>query len=224
MRMPLTDEMAAAVAAGTKTETRRLVTEKTLEQYHEISGAAPPWRDDEFMVAWTEFALCADDLLDEAGCRHKRALWKLPRYRPGDVCAVAEALVESEGGYTRYCRDDVAVSIMLDNGHRVAKWWEWDIKTLPARFMPAWAARAWVEVTGVGVERVQEIDEAGAIAEGIECEPGVMWDGVSVAITMYEELWNVIHKKPGTTWEDNPPVWVVRFERTQKPLAADERG
>lgn len=89
----------------------------------------------------------------------------------------------------------------------------------PSIHMPRWASRLTLEVVSVRVERVQEISEADAIAEGIavdECnhvvrEPhDINWGG---AVAEYGTLWNKINgKRAGCAWEDNPWVWVVEFK------------
>lgn len=83
-----------------------------------------------------------------------------------------------------------------------------DQKWKPSIFMPKWACRLWLKVLEVRVERVQEISEEGARAEGCETE-------IADPREEFTALWKSIHgKKPGMTWDDNPWVWVIHFERT----------
>ena len=92
----------------------------------------------------------------------------------------------------------------------------------PAIFMPRVACRLIIEVTGVRVERLQDISEADAIAEGIELMPGPepyqMWRDystpntrVSCPIRSYQTLWESINGLG--SWDLNPFVWVVEFTR-----------
>jgi hypothetical protein len=67
----------------------------------------------------------------------------------------------------------------------------------PSIFMPRWASRITLEITGVRVERLQQISDADALAEGC-----------SLA-SVYARLWESIHG-PGS-WDANPWVWVVEF-------------
>lgn len=88
-----------------------------------------------------------------------------------------------------------------------------DDRTLwrPSIFMPRWASRITLEIIGVRVERLQEISEADARAEGIEGgdEGGVEnW-----ARFCYRKLWNSLNEKRGFGWEVNPWVWVVEFRK-----------
>lgn len=125
-----------------------------------------------------------------------------------------------------YAADGSAQSLGLVD-HRatgVVGWW-----TRPAIFMPRAASRIRLEVTGVRVERLQDISEADAIAEGIR-RPESMSDeamldadvwptGVERAafnalnqpVAQYRRLWEQLN---GTgTWAANPLVWVVEFRR-----------
>lgn len=74
-----------------------------------------------------------------------------------------------------------------------------------ARFMPKVAARIWLRVTNVRVERVQDISEADTKSEGV-VYPENAW-----SIANFVELWDSINKKLGFEWKSNPWVWVVEF-------------
>jgi len=108
-------------------------------------------------------------------------------------------------------------------------WWK-----RPAIFMPRAACRITLEVTGVRVERLQDISEADAAAEGIDRAPSLgtpgdfQWCDYRVPndsaewfnspVRSYETLWEQING-PGN-WAANPWVWAVSFKR----LAADDGG
>ena len=68
-------------------------------------------------------------------------------------------------------------------------------------------------VTGVRVERVQEISEADAMAEG--CKGKYERDGTMTESPLYQfhALWDSINEKRGFGWDKNPWVWVIEFER-----------
>jgi len=88
----------------------------------------------------------------------------------------------------------------------------------PSIHMPRWASRLWLEVTDVRVQRVAEISEADAIAEGAEPiaimpngpkgNPSDTWLSYRAG---FEKLWNSLHTKPGERWEDNPWIVAVSF-------------
>ena len=82
-----------------------------------------------------------------------------------------------------------------------------------------------LEVTGVRVERVQDISEDDAKAEGIPKEtyktvfdePG-REPNPPKRTEVFKFLWDEINKKNGFGWDVNPWVWVISFERiTQRP-------
>lgn len=108
-------------------------------------------------------------------------------------------------------------------------------KSVPSIHMPRWASRITLEITGLRVERLNDISEADAIAEGLSCLskddgrtykygipdadglpgndntgwPWVEWDVSPIAA--YRRLWEKING-PGS-WDANPWVWIVEFRR-----------
>lgn len=91
------------------------------------------------------------------------------------------------------------------------------IKWHPSIHMPKKAARIWLKVTDVRVERLQEITEVQAQAEG--CNSGML-TGACTARGQFEDLWNSTIKKSDLDrygWDANPWVWVIKFERCEKP-------
>ena len=86
--------------------------------------------------------------------------------------------------------------------------------------MQRWASRITLEVTNVRVERLQEISEADAIAEGCtQNHNGYYWGGphgtcglkqMATAKQAYQDLWESINGLG--SWDENPWVWVVEFK------------
>ncbi len=100
----------------------------------------------------------------------------------------------------------------------------------PSIFMPRWASRLTLEITHVRLERVQDISEADAIAEGCEMdddgmpkeqphESGIGMVGWDSAIEWYSDLWDSINAARGFSWERNPWVWVIVFKRLISAVA-----
>lgn len=116
----------------------------------------------------------------------------------------------------------------------------------PSIFMPRWASRLTLEVTNVRVERVQDISEVDAIAEGVETgvwdqalvvrkydEPDAwfqMWtddmenyvDLEEIHRASYRTLWDSLNAKRGYGWATNPYVWCLTF-RVLSPSASARR-
>ena len=87
----------------------------------------------------------------------------------------------------------------------------------PSIHMPRWASRITLQITNIKVERVQDITEKDAVAEGIETHLSGCWtptggyaDNARLA---FGALWDSINAKRGYSWDDNPWVWVIEFER-----------
>jgi hypothetical protein len=71
-------------------------------------------------------------------------------------------------------------------------------------FMPREASRITLQITDIRVERVQDITEEDAIAEGVESFN---------TVASYSYLWDSLNAKRGYPWENNPWVWVISFKR-----------
>jgi hypothetical protein len=137
--------------------------------------------------------------------------YKSPFGSPGDRLWVRETFLLSTKGKPFY-----RASTNLPG----AKW-------KPSIHMPRHASRITLEVVSVRVERLREISEEGAIAEGISRgkNKSVWWcdevyQGVKdkspispTAKKAFEDLWDSIYAAKGTGWDANPWVWVVEFKR-----------
>lgn len=93
----------------------------------------------------------------------------------------------------------------------------------PSIHMPKEAARIWLKVTNVRVERLQEITEVGIQKEGVEVDPkecAGKFDFISELFLLFQRLWNSTIKKSDLDrhgWDASPWVWVIEFERCEKP-------
>ncbi|KSK89380.1 hypothetical protein [Pseudomonas aeruginosa] len=87
----------------------------------------------------------------------------------------------------------------------------------PSIHMPRWASRILLEITSVRVERLQDISEKQALAEGVELEgEGVCWAGAAGTasdspVESFRLLWELING--AGSWNANPWVWGVEFKR-----------
>lgn len=128
---------------------------------------------------------------------------------PGDILYVRESYSELSFGYV-YKADGENI----DHLGNVIKWH-------PSIHMPKEAARIWLKVTNVRVERLREISAESALAEGadkyIHTNGGL---DENMTITSFIGIWNSTIKKSDLDrygWDANPWVWVIEFERCEKP-------
>lgn len=121
-------------------------------------------------------------------------------------CAPApSAFAQSPNGdpYNARCYDDLSdLHGFIDSAILVR---------VPSIHMPRWASRITLEIKSVRVERVQEISEEDARAEGVEKAEAT--DGALSYALGFSDLWDSINAKRGYGWDTNPWVWVVEFER-----------
>lgn len=129
-----------------------------------------------------------------------------PPYQLGDILYVRETWKKALNGYYYYeawQRNDIA---------DVTKW-------KPSIHMPKEAARIWLKVTGVRVERLQEITSEQIGREGVEVEYPHALNGEEKRYA-FSTLWNSTIKKSDIDtygWDANPYVWIIEFERCEKP-------
>jgi len=177
--------MVRALLAGTKTQTRRVVKGRALDWLNE-SGFSPSF------VAHPENHLC-------------------PYGAPGDRLWVRETWAQNENQLSETSMDTSIVfradgeARALDNGCEKA--WR------PSIHMPRWASRITLEINDVRVERLQEISEADALAEGITHST------LNDPRVEYRWLWESINGHG--SWDANPWVWPITFRRI---AASNERG
>ena len=143
---------------------------------------------------------------------------KKPPYRCRDILYVRETWGEWTGGYLYKAWTEPFPQAGALPG----------VKWSPSIHMPKEAARIWLKVTGVRVERLQDITEDGAKAEGANWKNGknVGWEEKMkrTATERFAEIWNSTIKKSDRGrygWDANPWVWVIEFERCEKPEEED---
>jgi hypothetical protein len=157
---------------------------------------------------------------EHQGLRERDNALRCPHGKPGDRLWVRETF-----------SDDRAETIYRADGGMPADWFDAGSKWRPSIFMPRALSRITLDIVGVRVERLQDISEADAIAEGCATEEvvsdydgavikvpaeiphpsGVGWQGWDTALDWYADLWESING-PGS-WDANPWVWVVEFKR-----------
>lgn len=187
-------EMVRAILDGRKTQTRRLVKNIPLQEpYYEVVDGTPYAcdGDGEWHPAVEFCPIQKGDVL------YVRETWD--RYIDGNTG-------ETVYIYRTYCRNR---KILEDVGGYKIKW-------RPSIHMPKEAARLFLRVTDVRVERLR--DGLGCLqalqAEGVKSTtfPSILFE--------FRELWNSTIKPADLSrygWNANPWVWVIEFERTDRP-------
>lgn len=157
-----------------------------------------------------------------------------PPYQPGDILYVRETWSLRFDGEKYFYKADKNTSReekrLLDYN---------DVKWRPSIHMPKEAARIWLKVTNVRVERLQEITEAQTEEEGFlftppclhrtgenycdidgPCGSKIKYCDMSAGELFGKVLWDSTIKKSDIDiygWDVNPWVWVIEFERCEKP-------
>lgn len=197
-------EMVRAILDGRKTCTRRLVSSRQFLGMlpDKCKNAAP----DEFLKGKRMMFKPYCDMTD---AELIMTAYKAP-YQPGDILYVRETWYK---GLERYIyRADYSDT---EKFYRDGK--EIEMKWHPSIHMPKEAARIWLKVTDVRVERLQEMWASDVPKEGIFFTKPTTADGMLQA---FADLWNSTIKKSNLDrygWDANPYVFVIEFIRIDKP-------
>ncbi|HUX01091.1 MAG TPA: hypothetical protein VMY35_08940 [Phycisphaerae bacterium] len=215
-------ELRAAIRSGLKTQTRRTV--KKAKEYHLEPAKRPQFwgpQDEDDIWAFIDMAYPTDTYPYPV---------RSPHGKPGDMWYLREPLRPSESGITLYADD--GETVWLDGAETIT--WPWKCRILSSRYMPRRAARTFMVVTDVRCERVQDISEEDAIAEGVnisladrnivalyaECRPDLPCPAASQ--WAFHALWDSINgKRPGCAWADNSWVFAYTF-RLATPAEAEK--
>lgn len=201
-------DMVRAIMDGRKTCTRRVV--KTRRK--DACGFYVTKRTDGSFTGIYEY--------DEDERMFENQL--IPPYKPGDILYVRETwhrYTKRVGkGEGCHLEEHYGYKASIANSEDVEEPWK------PSIHMPKEAARIWLKVTNVSVDRLQNITEDGAKAEGANWKNGknVGWEEKMwrTAIERFAKIWDSTIKKSDLDrygWNANPWVWVIEFERCEKP-------
>lgn len=133
-------------------------------------------------------------------------------YQPGDILYVRETFIQAAAHIFWY---------KADNNSWISEGLHWK----PSIHMPKEAARIWLKVTDVRVERLQDITVDGCHREGINIETSAVTDGETLnrkhdfSLEKFETLWDSTIKKSDIGsygWNANPWVWVIEFKQCKK--------
>jgi hypothetical protein len=207
-------DMVRAILDGRKTVTRRVVRYK-------YNNTEMKMRTDKYGTRLIEIQ---KDIEGEThGKNPDGSTWhkllpyieKNPPYKKGDILYVRETycpnyfdFVAQSGNKHGYKAD--YDSAILSSDIPEPKW-------IPSIHMPKEAARIWLRVTDVGAERLRDMDKMDAVKEGINTRCCV---NLAHALTKFKKLWDSTIRRSDTGlygWKSNPWVWVIEFERCEKP-------
>jgi hypothetical protein len=207
--------MVRALLNGSKTQTRRVVKPQPPAVFCEGDVAAITNG-----TRWA-FSRLPERIAHPPGL-HEGIL--CPYGQPGDRLWVRETFADLRGTGIEHRPDPSGplnrYAFAADhppgsNGDEARK--EFGVKWKPSIHMPRAASRITLEITGVRVERLQDISEDDALAEGCSSTAIVHEDGEDYtghyASEEYQDLWESING-PGS-WDANPWVWVVEFKRVE---------
>jgi hypothetical protein len=185
-------DMVRAILDGRKTQTRRVIkpqpkiisTHDGSMNILQITGKAPWFNGDPNHTC--PYGVIGDRLW-------VRETWGLEPDMDEQLKddGLTPGQIEYEGYHIGYKADG-------SGAYCVEKW-------RPSIFMPRWASRIMLDITDVRVERLQEISEDDAQAEGVG-----YWGCDTIEV--FEDLWNSINQKRGYPWSSNPWVWVIEFK------------
>jgi hypothetical protein len=188
--------MVQAILEGRKTQTRRVMKPQ------------PEWRKapENVMMsdgyAWEKGGTRLEAWPDEEKFAREIAKY-CPYGKPGDTLWVRETWGKDKYGQYHYRAE------YPEHDSEPYPIWH------PSIHMPKEAARLLLTVKDVRVERLHDISEEDASAEGMDYlyETGQFKKEPYTSTEAFEWLWNEINKSRGFSWETNPWVWVVEFER-----------
>ncbi len=193
-------EMVRAILDGIKSCTRRLVKIQP--------------KDNEYTVVFTR---------KDVQIKTEKTTAKSP-YQVGDILYVRETwhkYIKRVGeGESCHLAEFYGYKASIANSEDADEPWK------PSIHMPKEAARIWLKVTNVRVERLQEITVDGCHREGINIETSAVTDGETLnrkhdfSLEKFETIWDSTVKKSDIDrygWDANPWVWVIEFEMCEKP-------
>lgn len=209
-------EMVKAILDGRKTQTRRIL--KPFGKYEIVYDSPENWQEEYDQTGDEKLIPILNGKLGSCPVFVNTHL--CPFGVPGDRLWVREAfqplwVKDRPGNYKT--GDGYKVSYPATDGIQeyMTSDDEWTDRITPSIHMPRWASRITLEITGVRVERLQDISEKDAAAEGCctgrcsECSED--WPELELPKHHFEHLWESINGEG--SWAKNPWVWVIEFRK-----------
>ncbi|HIA5714219.1 TPA: hypothetical protein ACWQQG_000981 [Yersinia enterocolitica] len=181
-------EMVNAILSGRKTQTRRIMGNQPAGQDLETVHVR---HNDDFNFQWY-------------GNLGESSYFPCPLGKPGDQLWVREAFAAG------LCTESTLAYRATHKTEDLEEGWGETIKWTPSIHMPRWASRINLLITGIRVERLNDISEQDALAEGVSANEH------SPARYVFGSLWQSIYGADNPkSWQANPWVWVIEFERME---------
>lgn len=203
--------MVRSILEGRKRQTRRIIT----PQFGKTWGQGVRLGDDAYSV--------------HVDIQEPNGEWKwlrCPYGKPGDRLWVRETWANITSRDATECiayradrsgrevlRDYGGEGDFVGLGKPCEPWIEDGTRWKPSIHMPRKYARIFLRLTDVRVERLNEISEADAIAEGVGTlvDPDLLGTSKSIKSACFATLWDSLHG--AGSWSANPWVWVISFQR-----------
>ena len=210
-------EMVQANLNGLKSATRRVAfPNEDLREFPRPENPDAWWFRGRVYTNW------------DSAMRSPQGVLSLCKYKTGDILYVRETWDNEPITPGGHFRPGGVWYYKADGDLRPEAWrGNWH----PSIHMPKEAARLFLKVTNVRVERLQDIDEEGAKAEGANfCNGkhvGVEEKMRRSAVERFAEIWNRTIKPADLDlygWDANLWVWVIEYERCDKPVEVNYNG
>lgn len=183
--MIFNDEMVRAILGGNKTQTRRIVEEK----FYGRAVAA------ELLAKHCPYGQPGD------------RIWVRETYRVHGKATDVATLVYRASVRNSWTEQTHRVPVEVCNKPVSEKW-------TPSIHMPRWASRILLGITDVRVERLHDMSEADAKAEGATPATYKITPPEAVYRVGFGDIWRSIYGQDN--WLSNPLVWVIEFKRIQE--------
>lgn len=189
-------EMVQAIIEGRKTQTRRIV--KIPDGFEFVTA-------DKDKNVFLEHILCVQCYKQlKPPCKIGDTLWVRETWCRLQMLDGNENWIEGTERYYYRAGDWPECNMFLKDDGSYSE----NVPWRPSIHMPRDAARIFLKVTNVRIERLQDITEEGAIKEGFNEVPELF-----TAKDLFESEWNSIYSKRDYPWAYNPWVWVIEFEK-----------
>ena len=205
-------EMVRAILGGSKTCIRQI-----------IKGYIPQNAQFGYSAFTPNGAISCRGLFETVGRPgYGEKFFKLP-YQLGDILYVRETVWQKTGHYLDVDGETTAVWCnefrYAASDEKPEVGWNYSWAKRPSIHMPKEAVRIWLKVTAVRVEQLQDITSEQIGREGVEVEYPNVLNGEEKRYA-FLTLWNSTINKSDLDrygWDANPWVWVIEFERCEKP-------